>query len=79
MDSRNLEPNNRIFAVVGASAAEGMGFWATVPPRRVSHLRLLQRISSDLFQPLPDKQKSEMKQRVLEGWWGPGGSLLYSC
>lgn len=62
----------------GRRAGEGMGFWATASPRQVSHLRLLQRISSDRFQPLPDKQKSEMKQPVLEGSRGSGGSLLYS-
>ena len=62
----------------GQRAVEGMGFSAPISPRRVSHLHLFQRRSSDRSQPSPDKQKSEMKQPVLDGSQRSGVSLLCS-
>lgn len=62
----------------GQRAGERIAFWATASPHQVSHLRILQRMSSDRFQPSLDKEKSEMKQPVLEGSWRSegGGSVV---
>lgn len=59
-------------------AGTGMGSGAAASPGQVSHLHILQRILSDLFQPSPDKQKAELQQPAVEGWRRSGGSLLDS-
>lgn len=78
---KNLEVSHRGFAFVAASAAgqsqrrlprERDGIWGT-GFSWFPNLRVPQRSSSDRFQPSPDKQKSEMKQPVLEGSPRSGG------